>query len=108
MYVLRSKKTGIDCGWSDILWKTGGFELVDDESGADTPPKVKAAILEATGLEVGQGAVVPAATATPGVLTAVDPEPNPPETTVTDVADPANVPSSMFAADDGDDAEDNS
>lgn len=114
MYQLRSKKTGIFCGWSLALWNTGGFELADDESGMDTPPKVLASIEEATGLKVGQGVpqptVQPGSVAEPvGVLTPAEPAPAAAvETTVTDAADPANVPSSMFAADTSSDAEDNS
>lgn len=109
MYVLESKKTGIHCGWSEVLWKTGGFELIDDGSGAPTPPKVVARIEAATGLNVMSGGVTPASApvAASSHIAPVEP-PAAPETTVTDAADPANVDAALFVGDDGDDAEDDS
>lgn len=112
MYVLRSKKTGIYCGWSAVLWGTGGFEIVDDESGSPTPPKVLGAIHSVTGLNLtSSGPTEAAASSAPSSPTAVlqpDEPPKAPQTFVTDPADPANVPQGLFAGDDDGGAEDDS
>ena len=124
MYILRSKKTGIDCGWSVNLWKTGGFEITDDGSGMDTPMKVIAGIEKETGLNLATSAVTPAPVVDPlaqpeppGVLVpapaaAAEPaldvgEPTPPETFVTDATAPATVPADVFAGAVNNDAENN-
>lgn len=96
MYVLRSKKTGIDCGWAIISWKTGAFEIVDDGSGLPTPTKVIAGIEKATGINLTTSAPAPA----PVIDPLAQPEPvgmlvpagTPPVTTVTDEPPPATVP----------------
>ena len=116
MYVLRSKKTKIDCGWSINLWRTGGFEIVEDGSGIPTQTKVLAGIEQETGLNLMTGAPKPAAEAPGmgqplGIITPAPvstPAPEVLNTSVTDAPVPANVPTSVFAEGVGGDAEDNS
>jgi len=111
MHVLRSKKTGIDCGWSNDLWRTGAFELVDDNSGHPTPPKVIAGVEAATGLNLSKGTVAPAdgpldVPEPLGVVSAAPAESL--STFVTDVDEPAMVAANLFPLESGSDAEDNS
>jgi hypothetical protein len=118
MYVLRSKKTGIDCGWSVPLWNTGAFEIVDDGSGIKTQPKVIAGIMDVTGLNLTTGPVTPVQTelAEPQTAGIIQPAPiatptpnavNPAATFVTDATEaapqpvtdassPDTVPASLF------------
>jgi hypothetical protein len=119
MYILRSKKTGIDCGWSQNLWKTGGFEITDDGSGLPTPMKVIAGIEKVTGLNLATTAPTPAPLPDPldapeptGILTPAAEaaplgEPEAPATFVTDALDPATVPTDVFSGAIDTNAEDN-
>lgn len=125
MYILKSKKTGVECGWSINLWKTGAFEIVENGDGLPTPAKVYAGIEKATGLNLltsppRPAAVVPDPLAQPepaGILTPApvapvttveDAPPAAPVSAVTAAPAPDTLPADVFAGAVAVDAEDNS